>query len=183
MDPKNFLQALSALVYTIFEGKARAKKTRCFGQNLPKSAENAFFGLFFKFLPAEEKIFAKTGSFYCFGRARKINLVDLKEVQKIFENFLKIRPPRENPKFTPGFDQLTKKLDTLWYLFTSSSFGQPEEEREPKKKRSFLVKTFLKNALEWHFVLLFKNLPSMHKILWQTSVFILFWKSSANQFG
>ena len=34
------------------------------------------------------------GAKHCFGRARKINLVDLKKkVVKIFEFFLKIRPP------------------------------------------------------------------------------------------
>ena len=49
---------------------------------------------------------AKVGAKQCFGRARKINLVDLKKkVVKILENFLKIRPPppRENPRSAPEY--------------------------------------------------------------------------------
>ena len=37
-DPKNFLKAPSKPIYINFEGGARAKKTRCFGQIFPKIA-------------------------------------------------------------------------------------------------------------------------------------------------
>ena len=38
-DPKIFLKApVAPMIYTNFEGGARAKKTRFFGQNFPKSA-------------------------------------------------------------------------------------------------------------------------------------------------
>ena len=38
----------------------------------------------------------------CFGGAQKINLVDLKKFDKNFEDLLKIRSPRENPRSAPG---------------------------------------------------------------------------------
>ena len=46
-DPKNFLQAPSAPIFTNFEGGARAEKTQFFGQNFPKSAQKRLFCLFF----------------------------------------------------------------------------------------------------------------------------------------
>ena len=55
-DLKIFLKAPSAPIYTnfeVFEGRARAEKSKSIGQNFPK---NAFFGLFFKILPAAQKI-------------------------------------------------------------------------------------------------------------------------------
>ena len=101
-DPKIFLKAPLAPIYTNFEGGARAKKTQFFGQNFPKSPKNAFFGLFFQNFACGAKIFAKTGTKLCVGRARKINSVDL--TKKRSTKFLKIRPPpppRENPRSAP----------------------------------------------------------------------------------
>ena len=73
-------------------------------QKVPKNI--IFFGLFFNILSAAQKIGEKTGSFL-FGRARKINLVDLKKkFDKIFEVFLKIRPPQENPRSAPAWVQI-----------------------------------------------------------------------------
>ena len=70
--PKIFLKARSAPIYT----------------NLPKSDQKRLFWPVFS-----TKFFACgatfcRGSYYCFGRARKINLVDLKKVDKSFEFFL-----------------------------------------------------------------------------------------------
>ena len=48
MDPKNFLKALPAPIYTSFEGGARAEKTQFFGQNFSKFC-----------LPAAQKIWLK----------------------------------------------------------------------------------------------------------------------------
>ena len=58
--------------------------------------KNGFFDLFFLKIACGAENLAKTGSFYCFGRARKINLIDLKKkVVKIFENFFENPPPLE----------------------------------------------------------------------------------------
>ena len=88
-DPKIFLNAPLAPMYTNFEGES-APKTRNFlvkiFQKLPK---NAFLDRCFKKCGSV----AKTGCFYCIGRARKINLDDLKKFNKIFEN----------PRSAPGF--------------------------------------------------------------------------------
>ena len=84
----DFLKAHSAPIYTNFEGKARAGKTRFFGQNFPKKPKNAFFAFFQNFACGAENL-AKIGTKHCFGRAGNINLVDQKKVNKIrklFEN-------------------------------------------------------------------------------------------------
>ena len=54
--------------------------------------ENAFFGLLFQNFVCDAENIPKTGSIYCFERARKINLVDLKKkkVDKIFDFFFEI---------------------------------------------------------------------------------------------
>ena len=86
----------------ILRGGARAEKTQFFGQIFQKVPKNAFFDLFFQNFACGAQILAKIGIKQCFGRARKINLVDLK---KRSTNFLKIRPPplRENPRSAPAF--------------------------------------------------------------------------------
>ena len=68
-------------------------------QNFQKKVpKNAFFWpVFFQNFACGAENLAKTGSLQCFGRAQKINLIDLKKVDKIFEIFLKIHPPREIP--------------------------------------------------------------------------------------
>ena len=89
-DPKIFLKAPLAPIYTNFEGERAPKKTKFFCQNFSKSAQKRLFDCFFKNLPAAQKLFTKIGAKQCFGRARKINLVDLKKkkkVVKILENF------------------------------------------------------------------------------------------------
>ena len=58
-----------------------------------KKPINVFFGLFFQNFACGAENLAKTGSFWCFGRARKINLVGLKKRSTKLSNFfLKIRP-------------------------------------------------------------------------------------------
>ena len=88
-DPKIFLKAPWAPIYTNFEGERAPKKTRFFCQNFSKSAKKRFFDCFFKNLPAAQKFLQKIGAKRCFGRALKINLVDLKKkkVVKILEIF------------------------------------------------------------------------------------------------
>ena len=70
-DPKNFLKALLALIYTNIDGVARAEKTHFFKifQKVPK---NDFFNLLFiqnYACGVEILVLAKTGTFSCFGRA------------------------------------------------------------------------------------------------------------------
>ena len=55
-DPKNFPKAPLAPIYTNFEGGARVKKkTQFSGQNVPKSAQNAGFGLLSKICQRRRK--------------------------------------------------------------------------------------------------------------------------------
>ena len=93
----NFLKAPLATIYTNFKGGARAKKGNFLVKTIQKTP---FFGLFFqnfahKFGPKHNQ------SLYRFGRARRINLVDLKKVDKFFEFFFENPPPRKNPRSAP----------------------------------------------------------------------------------
>ena len=80
-DPKIFLKAPSAPIYTNFEGERAPKKRDFFVKIFQKLPENGFSDcFFFKNLTAAQK--AKVGAKQCFGRARKINLVDLKKKKR-----------------------------------------------------------------------------------------------------
>ena len=76
-------------------GGASAKKTQFFCQNFSKSAQKRLFWLFFQKFACGAENFSKKGAKQWSGRARKVNLVNLKKkkVVKILEIFLKIRPP------------------------------------------------------------------------------------------
>ena len=100
-DPKIFLKASLAPIYTNFEGERKIAKSAQFAksakiaQNFAKSAQNWLFWLFCqqKFAYGAEN-FAKIGAKQCFGRARKINLVDLKKRSSKFSKFFwKSAPP------------------------------------------------------------------------------------------
>ena len=54
-DPKNFLKAPLAPIFTSFEGGARAKKRNFLFKIFQKVPKNAFFGLFFKILIRDRK--------------------------------------------------------------------------------------------------------------------------------
>ena len=79
--PRIFLKAPSVPIKTNFEGETRNKKRLFFGQNFQKVPEIAFFCLFFKTLPAAQKILPKRWE-------NSENQVD-----KIILKILKIRPP------------------------------------------------------------------------------------------
>ena len=84
-DPKFFLKAPLAPIYTNFEGE-RAPKKRDF-----------FLSKFFKKCP-KTAFLSKIRANQCFGRARKINLVDLKKGRQNFGNFFwKSAPPPPPP--------------------------------------------------------------------------------------
>ena len=89
-----FLKAPMAPIYTNFKGGRVAEKTHI----LQKVLKNAFFGPFFQKFACGAEILAKTESLKCFGRAWKINLVDLKRRSR---KFSKILDPRENPRENP----------------------------------------------------------------------------------
>ena len=76
---------------------ARAKKTQFFCQHFPKNAQKRLFcTCFFKTcLPA------KLGLFTALEDFEKSIWSTQEKVVKIFENFLKIRPPRENSRSAP----------------------------------------------------------------------------------
>ena len=83
----------SAAIYTNFEGERAPKKCDFLSKFFKKCLKTAFLTCFFKNLPAAQKTWPKQGPFSAleelenqFGRAKK-------KVIKIFENFLKIRPP------------------------------------------------------------------------------------------
>ena len=62
-DLKIFLKAPLAPIYTNFEGGVRAKKRNFLVKIFHKVPKNAFFGSFFKILPAAQKILPKQGLF------------------------------------------------------------------------------------------------------------------------
>ena len=81
MDPKIFLQPP---MYTYFEGGERAEKTQFFGQNFFKKCLKTPFLAFFQNFACGAENLSKIGTKQCLGRARKINLVDLKKRSTIF---------------------------------------------------------------------------------------------------
>ena len=68
---------------------ARRKNAIFWSKFSKKCLKTPFLACFFKILPAAQTIWPKLGQKPCFGRARKINLVDLKKNVKIFKKFLK----------------------------------------------------------------------------------------------
>ena len=81
-------------IFSNFEGEARGEKTQFFGQIFQKVPKNAFLDSFF--FQNFACLVTKTVSFKCFGRAQKINLVELKTRSSKFSIFcLKIRSPLE----------------------------------------------------------------------------------------
>ena len=72
-------------------------------QKVPK---NAFFGLFFQNFACGAKNLAKIGTKPCFGRARKIYLVDLKKIPPPPPS------PRENPRSAPD-DTCEENVDAV----------------------------------------------------------------------
>ena len=81
---------------------------------------------FQKFAGGVENL-AKTASFYCFGRARKMNLVDLKKrVVKIFvfENLLP--PPLEKILDKPDLN-FSEIFPPFWYCCTSALLSAPDK--------------------------------------------------------
>ena len=89
-DPKVFKRHLGRQNELIWRGGASKKRKK---EVFQKVSENAFFGLFFqKFACGAEN--AKIGTKQCLGRARKINLVDLrKKVEKKFSKIFENPPP------------------------------------------------------------------------------------------
>ena len=93
-DPKIFVKAPLVPIYTNFEGEPAPKKTRFFCQNFSKSAQKRLFWLFFQKFACGAENLAKIGAKQCFGRTRKINLVDLKKrLSKFWNIFWKSAPP------------------------------------------------------------------------------------------
>ena len=86
IDPKIFLKAPLAPIYTNFEGERAPKKTRFFCQNFSKSAQN------------RGKTVLWESSKNQFGRPKKKK--GRQNFGKFFEN--PPPPPRENPRSAPG---------------------------------------------------------------------------------
>ena len=84
IDPRNFQKALLAPVYTNFEGEHAPKKTAFLVKSFQKVPKTPFLACFFKILPAAQN-FGRNRVFLVFWELWKINLGDLKKVDKIFE--------------------------------------------------------------------------------------------------
>ena len=84
-DPKIFLKAPSAPIYTNFEGVRAPKKTRKKRKVFQKVPKNGFSKSAQKRPKSAQKVpksAQKIGAKQCFGRARKIDLVDLKKKKR-----------------------------------------------------------------------------------------------------
>ena len=77
-DPKIFLKAPLAPIYTNFEGERAPKNAIFLSKFFKKCPKTAFLTVFQKFACGADNL-AKIGAKQCFGIARKINLVDLKK--------------------------------------------------------------------------------------------------------
>ena len=87
-DPKIFLKAPLAPIYTNFDGERAPKKTRLFCQPFSKNAQKCSKGKNFQKFACGPENLAKIGEQQCLGRARKIKLVDLtKKGRQNFGNF------------------------------------------------------------------------------------------------
>ena len=88
------------------EVKNAPKKRDFVVKNFQKVSKNAFFDLFFQNLACGAASLVKMGTKQCFGRARKINLVELKKGRQNFRNFFENPPlPLEkilDPPLTHG---------------------------------------------------------------------------------
>ena len=86
-------------------GSARRKNAIFWLKMFQKVRKNAFFGLFFQNFACGAENLTKIGTKQRFGRARKINWVDLKKsstkFSKIFRKSHTPPSPRENPRSAP----------------------------------------------------------------------------------
>ena len=99
-DPKIFLKAPLAPIYTNFEGERAPKKNAIFLSKFFKKCPKRLFWLFFQKNCLRRRKFSQNRGktvLQCFGRARKINLVDLKKKRstKFWNFFWKSAPPLE----------------------------------------------------------------------------------------
>ena len=109
---KFFQRRLRRQYILILRGDRAPKKPNFSVKIFQKVPKNAFFGLFFQNSACGAKNLTKIGTKPCFGRARKINLVDLKNF------FLKIRPPpRENPRSAPIQCTVWPRNEEVFILF------------------------------------------------------------------
>ena len=70
-DPKIFLRAPLASIYTNFEGGRAPKKRDFFVTIFQKVLKNSFFDCFFKNLPAAQKLLPKWGQNSAWGELEK----------------------------------------------------------------------------------------------------------------
>ena len=88
---KFFQRRLWCQFILILRGSARQKNAFFLSKFSKKCPKTAFLTCFFKKIACGAENLAKTGSFYCFGRAQKINLFDLKKRSTKF--FASLPPP------------------------------------------------------------------------------------------
>ena len=99
-----------APIYSNFEGERAPKKITIFlSKFFKKCPKTAFLTVFCQKFDYGAENFAKMGTKQCFGRARKINLVDLKKkCRQYFGKFFENPPPLEkilDPPLILGFSR------------------------------------------------------------------------------
>ena len=102
-DPKVFLRAPLAPIYTNFEGERAPKKNAIFlSKFFKKCPKTAFLTVFSKICLWRRKFCQSTGKTVLWESSKNQFGRPKKKVVKVLENFLKIRPPlRENPRSAP----------------------------------------------------------------------------------
>ena len=123
-DPKIFLKAPLAPIYTNFEGERAPKKRDFFVKIFQKLPKNGFFDCFFKKVPSKTVLWESSKN--QFGRPKK-----KKKVVKILENFLKIRPPLE------------KILDPPLMRFIVTNSVEILQKTDKKPKMTFSPRTVI----------------------------------------
>ena len=101
-DTKSFPKAPWAPIYTTFEGERAPKKCDLFINIFQKLPKNAFSTVFSKNCLRRKKFSQSRGKTMLWESSKNQFGRPKKKVVKIFENFLKIRPPRGNPRSAPG---------------------------------------------------------------------------------
>ena len=123
-------------------------------------AKNGFFDLFFKNLPAAQKIWPKQRLFTAWGELGKINFIDLKNNgRQSFRKFFENPPPRENPRLATDFEHRSvavsakKRCGELPWRGECKTFEIHSEVSKSKLNVYFFIFLFVfhnnKNLRKW----------------------------------
>ena len=124
----------------ILRGERDPKKRNFSVKVIQKVPKNAFFGLFFQNSACGAEILGIIGTKHCFGRARKIYLVDLKKRSTKFSKIFWKSPLEKilDPPLPEALKIWPKKTFLVIWESSENQFSRP------KKQVDIIFKFFLK---------------------------------------